>query len=59
MTKKEARLLEAIFNPYTELLKQGSLNDVDEDWEYLCQVNTSEIGKSASNRYETDTAPTD
>jgi len=51
--------IEMLFNPYNEPVKQGELTDVDQHWEDLWQGITSEISKSNSNRYETDTATTD
>jgi len=59
MNKTELAKLEKIFNPYDEPVKQGELTDVDAHWEHLCQSYRREITKSASNEYETDTAPTD
>lgn len=35
MTERERQLLEKIFNPYGEALKEGELTDVDAHWEQL------------------------
>lgn len=37
MTEKEARMMEKIFNPYNEPIKQvvAELNDVDAHWEMI------------------------
>jgi len=35
MTDKEKKLLELIFNPYDEPVKEAELNDVEAHWEIL------------------------
>ena len=35
MTEKEARMMEKIFNPYHEPVKQAEPNDVDAHWEVI------------------------
>lgn len=35
MTEREAKLMEQIFNPYNEPLKQGEPTEVQEHWEAI------------------------
>ena len=37
MTERERELLEKVFNPYGEEVKQAELNDVDAHWEVILE----------------------